>query len=105
VLVLSSEDRTNTAPAEMLDALSIFPNPFCDEMMFSFHLESDADLVLRVFDAGGREILHKVSEFSSGPCDWRLHNTDLAGPGIYFYQLITPGMVAKTGRFALMCPE
>ncbi|MCB9305885.1 MAG: HYR domain-containing protein [Lewinellaceae bacterium] len=105
VLALASRDRANTAPSEMLDALSVYPNPFCDEMMFSFHLESDADLVLRVFDAGGREILHKVSGFSSGQCAWRLHNTELAGPGIYFYQLIAPGMAAKTGRFALMCPE
>jgi hypothetical protein len=73
-----------------LELLPNFPNPFIEMTMLRFRLPDPTQVILRIFDAGGREVKQKSAQFSEGEQHLLLQRVDLQEPGIYEYQLETP---------------
>jgi photosystem II stability/assembly factor-like uncharacterized protein len=81
---------TSAAPntvAEMLPALSNFPNPFRDGTNISFNIAAGGRARLRVYDAGGRLVETLLDQpVEAGPHTIRYERPGLAS-GIYFARL------------------
>lgn len=72
-----------------LELLPNFPNPFVEMTMLRFNLADAAQVVLRIFDAAGKEVSRKSASFGSGENHVVLQRGDLHEPGIYEYQIET----------------
>ena len=83
-----------------LELLPNFPNPFIEMTMLRFNLADAAQVVLRIFDAGGQEVSRKSAAFEQGENHLVLQRNDLQEPGIYEYQIET--LKAKSGRRKLV---
>ena len=93
----------NTMTAAQLDAPSLTqqtdgnvellqnsPNPFIEMTLLWFRLPGAANVLLRIFDAMGKEINAKTGIFPSGENHMLLHRADLQEPGFYTCRLETP---------------
>jgi len=66
------------------------PNPFIEMTQVWFRLPELADVVLRIFDAKGKEVNTKTGRYASGENQLVLHRADLCEPGFYTCRLETP---------------
>jgi hypothetical protein len=63
------------------------PNPFKGETVISFQLPESEEGVLTIYDLTGRIVKTIRRSFIAGYNEVALSSTDLAGDGVYFYQL------------------
>jgi hypothetical protein len=74
--------------------ITVFPNPFTDEVHFVTETDKNAELTL--YDVKGRKIL--MTELQSGGCQ----NLSALPIGMYFYQLVVEGEVPIRGKLQKM---
>ncbi len=86
------------------DELTVWPlrpNPFVDEAILPFVLASAAELTLMLSDVSGRVIYEEKRFFSAGRSEWRIRRQDLPGAGVYYYCLVSPDKVSRSGLVIL----
>ncbi|MBV6439121.1 MAG: T9SS C-terminal target domain-containing protein [Haliscomenobacteraceae bacterium CHB4] len=66
------------------------PNPFIEMTLLWFRLPAVANVVLRIFDAKGKEVSAKHGTYEAGENHLVLHRADLNEPGLYTCRLETP---------------
>ncbi|MBK8194499.1 MAG: T9SS type A sorting domain-containing protein [Lewinellaceae bacterium] len=66
------------------------PNPFIEMTLLWFRLPAIASVVLRIFDAKGKEVNAKYGTFEPGENHVVLHRNDLREPGMYTCRIETP---------------
>ena len=66
------------------------PNPFIEMTLLWFRLPAAANVLLRIFDAMGKEVNAKAGQYQSGENHMLLHRADLQEPGFYTCRLETP---------------
>ncbi|GAB4498071.1 MAG: hypothetical protein OHK0019_32790 [Saprospiraceae bacterium] len=66
------------------------PNPFIEMTLLWFRLPAVASVVLRIFDAKGKEVSAKQGTYEAGENHLVLHRADLREPGLYTCRLETP---------------
>jgi hypothetical protein len=84
-----NQHNSGTMIEGALELLPNFPNPFIEMTMLRFKLPDPSQVILRIFDAGGKEVQQKTASFEGGENQLLLQRTDLKEPGIYEYQLET----------------
>lgn len=91
------------APAEALELRAVYPNPFCGEVVVPFVSPEAGDMILRVEDASGRIATEKKASAAEGPNEWVVRQSELHGPGVYYFHLIPASGAPAGGRFILLC--
>ena len=88
---LSAEDRTIKGITYSFQLDQNYPNPFNPSTDLGFHISEYGFVVLRVFDAAGRQI-ERVSEGWKypGSCREQFNATGLAS-GVYLYSITMSG--------------
>ena len=87
-------DRINTALSESLapPRLSVFPNPFGDEININIQIPADCvgKTTITLFDVTGKaiEVLQQIENCLQGKHQF-MYNTGKLPPGLYFYELKT----------------
>jgi hypothetical protein len=66
------------------------PNPFIEMTLLLFRLPAVTGVVLRIFDAKGKEVNAKHGTYDAGENHVVLHRADLREPGLYTCRLETP---------------
>jgi hypothetical protein len=66
------------------------PNPFIEMTLLYFSVPTNGDVVLRVFDAAGKEVCTKKGDFAAGEHHFVIHRADLRDPGFFTARLETP---------------
>ena len=66
------------------------PNPFIEMTLLWFRLPAASNVLLRIFDAMGKEVKAKSGQFQPGENHMILHRADLQEPGFYTCRLETP---------------
>jgi hypothetical protein len=87
-------------PAEFL---SVFPNPFCDEVGVRIASSRPGRIAVAVYDIGGRLVTELFTDGSDGRVMW--DGRDGAGrraaPGVYFFRVVGDGLL-ETRRACLV---
>ncbi|MCR4439494.1 MAG: T9SS type A sorting domain-containing protein, partial [candidate division KSB1 bacterium] len=78
-----------------------FPNPFNPATTISFSLPSKSFVILKVFDALGREVSTLISEELSAGMYARQWNAAGLPSGVYFYRL-QAGSFVETKKLVLL---
>lgn len=73
-----------------VELLQNSPNPFIEMTLLWFRLPAATNVLLRIFDAMGKEVNAKAGLFQSGENHMLLHRADLQEPGFYTCRLETP---------------
>jgi|JI6StandDraft_1071083.scaffolds.fasta_scaffold291854_2 hypothetical protein len=73
-----------------VELLQNSPNPFIEMTLLWFRLPAAANVLLRIFDAMGKEVNAKAGQYQSGENHMLLHRADLQEPGFYTCRLETP---------------
>lgn len=73
-----------------VEMLQNSPNPFIEMTLLWFRLPAAANVLLRIFDAMGKEVNAKTGQFQPGENHMILHRADLQEPGFYTCRLETP---------------
>lgn len=73
-----------------VELLQNSPNPFIEMTLLWFRLPAAAQVLLRIFDAKGKEVNHKAGQYQSGENHLILHRADFQEPGFYTCRLETP---------------
>jgi predicted HD phosphohydrolase len=73
-----------------VEMLQNSPNPFIEMTLLWFRLPAITDVVLRIFDARGKEVNTKTGTFQPGENHLVLHRADLLEPGFYTCRIETP---------------
>jgi hypothetical protein len=71
------------------------PNPFNNETQISFQLASDSHAELAIFDVNGKQIHSIKGDFAKGLNNVTINRNDLAGSGVYIFQIITKDWTAS----------
>lgn len=100
IISVDSDLVTITNQISEKEGLKVYPNPFSDQLRFSFSIEKSEDVHLRIFDLSGKVVFDERSAFDSGShvMNWAVPH-DLK-PGNYIYQL-NFGDKAKSGKVVL----
>lgn len=78
-----------------------YPNPFNPSTSISFQLPEAGNVLLKVFDVLGKEVMTLVDEYRApGSYEVRLDASNLAG-GMYFYKLVS-GSFSETKKMILV---
>jgi len=83
---------------ERIELLQNFPNPFNPSTSFSFNLQSQSLVTLKVFDFIGKEVAMVVSEELSAGHYSRQWNAENLSSGVYFYRLFVVPNNIKDGQ-------
>jgi hypothetical protein len=75
---------------EGVSKVSVFPNPFFSESTMEFQLSESAWVNLRIFSLDGKEVHAQRGWYEQGLNRMILGNHQLAGSGLYIYELSTP---------------
>ncbi len=97
--------RFTTTPASGRNAQSTwqcFPNPFSEEVTFSFELNEPGTVHLLIWDAAGRPVLSRETDLPAGSRQWRIDGSELPGPGAYQCRLETAGQTFTGGILILV---
>ena len=79
-----------------------YPNPFNPKTVISYELRVTSDAELKVFDVLGNEVAELVNEKqNAGSFSVEFDGSGFAS-GIYFYSLITDGVIIDTKRMILL---
>jgi hypothetical protein len=81
------DSRAGNLPTDF-DLAQNYPNPFNPTTTISFGLPSNSFVVLKVFDALGREVSVLVSEELAAGSYTRQWNAAGLASGVYFYRLL-----------------
>ncbi len=73
-----------------VELLQNSPNPFIEMTLLWFRLPAAANVLLRIFDAMGKEVNAKTGTYQPGEHHMILHRADLQEPGFYTCRLETP---------------
>lgn len=65
------------------------PNPFGKATVIPFVVPEAGVVRLSVYSATGELVLTREGEFSAGRHEWQVDGAQLAGPGVYFYEVAT----------------
>lgn len=72
-------------------AVSIYPNPFTDQVTVAYDLKTTSDVAITIYDVSGRAVKNLTkSNQKAGKNNWTIPTQDLKA-GVYFYQLKTNG--------------
>ena len=66
------------------------PNPFIEMTLLWFRIPAAMEVVLRIFDAKGREVYSKTGHYAAGENHIVIHRSDLRDPGFFSARLETP---------------
>jgi hypothetical protein len=93
---INTDIKTNTN-------LSVYPNPFVNELNFSYNLTAPGDVTIHIWDISGKLLCSKTQTFTKSGTQ-ALNISDFNNnSGVFFYQLITPdsstsGKVIRLGN-------
>nr|HMQ70866.1 T9SS type A sorting domain-containing protein [Ignavibacteria bacterium] len=64
-----------------------FPNPFNPETIISYQIPSDHNVLIKIYDISGKEVLTLVNEYEvAGSYEIKFNGSNFAS-GIYYYQI------------------
>jgi len=84
-----SFQHVTAAAANGLELLPNTPNPFIEMTLLRFRLPAATAVILRFFDAEGREVSTHATTGEAGENQLKVSRNDLRAPGIYTYLLET----------------
>ena len=103
-LLMIDEDLLSSVDDISLNELKVFPNPFTSIVNFSFVVENQEDVVLRVFNINGQLVFQNQFNSISGnnTISWngKTQSDTKLTEGIYFYELEV-GLKSKKGKLVL----
>jgi predicted CXXCH cytochrome family protein len=96
---------SNEIPAKF-ELTQNYPNPFNPSTKFAFSIPSQMNVIIKIYDIGGREVRTLVNErLSPGKYDADWNSVDNSGSsvssGVYFYRIIA-GNFAETKKMILI---
>ncbi len=65
------------------------PNPFIEMTQLRFRLSTPTEVVVRLFDPKGREVITRQGNYEPGEHYLVVHRSDLAEAGLHTYRLET----------------
>jgi len=71
------------------------PNPFREVTTIQFRLPESARATVRVFNANGQLVRSFVGDYEKGINSVEFRANDLGTPGVYYYELDTPGFADR----------
>jgi len=77
------------------DLFQNVPNPFANETQIGFQLASDTQAEIAIFDVSGKQIHNIKGEFAKGLNNVTINRNELAGSGVYIFQIITKDWTAS----------
>ncbi len=91
------ENGPASAAVEVVEALSIYPNPFNPEATIDLELTQSSEIDLRIYNVLGQEVavLARQDVLQAGRYQYRWNGTDLSGQqlptGIYYLRMLQDG--------------
>lgn len=70
--------------------LNVFPNPFVDELSFSYNLAVPGEVTIHVWDISGKLLCDKTQTYTKSGNQTLILSDFNNHLGVFFYQLITP---------------
>ncbi|MFK7810195.1 MAG: S8 family serine peptidase [Saprospiraceae bacterium] len=80
---------SNTEIANGMDNLSVFPNPFNNNITSSFHLEERTSVSIEVYSATGQLLNSQAFDLSAGDHNITLTEMEKLSTGLYFISMTT----------------
>ena len=74
---------------QIVNGLSVFPNPFSNETNFTIDIKESSKVVLDIFDATGKMVFTQTQTLSEGQNNITINQYNLSHSGIYFYNINT----------------
>jgi hypothetical protein len=71
------------------------PNPFAEQTTIRYWLPAEGEVLLRLLDAGGRQVLRRSGRNDAGWQEWLLPAAELPAAGIYTLELYFQGRVLR----------
>ncbi len=91
LVAVSYCSSTASEELELLNSISVYPNPSSGFVSISGHLEQAANLTIQLFDVSGKKLTHsQIGRLSSGVFSQNIDIKELL-PGTYFINLIVGG--------------
>jgi hypothetical protein len=84
----TSVNENKSVPSEMLLQQN-FPNPFNPSTTITYHISEHTNVLLRVFDILGREVMVLVNQDMTPGTYHSVFNASNLPSGVYFYQIST----------------
>ncbi len=83
---------------QLKDDIQVYPNPFTNQVNFSFNNPYGNDVIIQIFDITGKLIIDVVEPMDgTGTISIDLDGNNTMLPGSYYYK-ITSGDVSKSGK-------
>jgi len=83
---------------QLKDDIQVYPNPFTNQVNFSFNNPYGNDVIIQIFDITGKLIIDVVKPMDgTGTISIDLDGNNTMLPGSYYYK-ITSGDVSKSGK-------
>ena len=82
-----NDDLANESLPNSFRLSQNYPNPFNSSTNIQFSIPSSGDVVMKVFDVLGREVITLVEEFKIAGIYKLNYNSNYLPSGIYFYKL------------------
>ncbi|MCD4698612.1 MAG: T9SS type A sorting domain-containing protein [Bacteroidales bacterium] len=99
---LSEEMKNNIERLGSGELIQNFPNPFSSHTDIWFKIDKPANVTLNIFDYSGKLISTiNEGEVSGGNHNVTFDKKDLS-PGLYFYTLVTDGIISDTKKMTVM---
>lgn len=89
-LVYRQESNSTSAHLDKQDeVLSVYPNPFDEQLYFALNLTQAQELEVVIYDVSAKEVMRIREEMPAGLQNWQLNTQLLEHAGMYFYELKT----------------
>jgi len=92
-MIVTSTTPLQSGPTTMAEAgVELFqnsPNPFIEMTQLRFKLATATEVVVRLFDPKGREVITKQGSYEPGEHYLVVHRADLQEAGMHTYRLET----------------
>ncbi len=82
-----STDITEIDSPKKQNFVTVYPNPVIDKINFDIFLQKSQEVILKILDADGKEIIRRKAKANTGNTTLTV-NRPIA-KGLYFYQIIT----------------
>jgi agmatine/peptidylarginine deiminase len=94
----ANNDLISVIDEEMIRGLEVYPNPFKDELNFSFEIMHAGEVNFEMYDRTGKLVYKKLENLPAGNQSLRLNTSGLdLSPGLYIYRIRT-GTQMTTGK-------
>ena len=98
----SSIKPSPSAPIEVLDDITAYPNPFSSELTLGFRLTQSGEVVAEVIAMDGRVINEVYNGHAEGGMDYEMNfSADNLPAGVYFFRVITDGEKTSVKKLIL----